>query len=268
MDASSNTVPTSSTVSIGTYQVSGNMISNSGSDERGSYSGGTAGDQTGKEWQIRTWYNRPWNCVLRHPNETVRRKMSELAIKAANNNHVGYNQGNRYSYWAQLQKANYDPSAITTNCDADCSAGVIANTKAVGYIMGISALKNLQATYTGNMRSCYRNAGFAVLTESKYLTGPDYLLPGDILLNDAHHTAMFVSTGSKSDGYVAPATQSTSSSILKKGSSGSAVKTMQTMLIAVGYSCGSAGADGEFGNGTLTALKKFQTENGLEADGE
>ena len=41
------------------------MISNSGSDENGKYSGGQAGDQTGKEWQIRSWYNRPWNYVLR-----------------------------------------------------------------------------------------------------------------------------------------------------------------------------------------------------------
>lgn len=40
-------------------------ISNSGSDEHGNYKGGQAGDQTGREWYIRDWYNRPWNCVLR-----------------------------------------------------------------------------------------------------------------------------------------------------------------------------------------------------------
>lgn len=54
---------------------------------------------------------------------------------------------------------------------------------------------------------------------------------------------------------------------LKKGSSGSAVKTMQTMLIALGYSCGSAGADGSFGDGTLAALKKFQADAKLTVDG-
>ena len=37
------------------------MISNSGSDERGAYKGGQAGDQTGREWQIRSWYN---SCLL------------------------------------------------------------------------------------------------------------------------------------------------------------------------------------------------------------
>ena len=54
---------------------------------------------------------------------------------------------------------------------------------------------------------------------------------------------------------------------LKKGSTGSAVVTMQTMLIACGYSCGVSGADGDFGKNTLAALTAFQAEQGLEADG-
>ena len=48
---------------------------------------------------------------------------------------------------------------------------------------------------------------------------------------------------------------------------GAAVETMQKMLIKLGYSCGSSGADGDFGNNTLATLKKFQTENGLTVDG-
>lgn len=54
---------------------------------------------------------------------------------------------------------------------------------------------------------------------------------------------------------------------LVKGDSGSAVKTMQKMLIACGYSCGDAGADGEFGTYTLKALKKFQKAAGVTVDG-
>ena len=42
---------------------------------------------------------------------------------------------------------------------------------------------------------------------------------------------------------------------------------MQTMLIKCGYSCGSAGADGDFGKDTEAALKKFQKVNGLAVDG-
>ena len=55
--------------------------------------------------------------------------------------------------------------------------------------------------------------------------------------------------------------------ILLKGSSGQAVKDMQEKLISLGYSCGAAGADGSFGNGTEKALKEFQSDNNLEADG-
>lgn len=172
------------------------MISNSGSDERGQYHGGKAGDQTGREWEIRSWYSRPWNCVLRYPNETVRKKIAELARKAAQNNHIGYDQYQRLTYWTQLQKAGYDPSKIKVDCEADCSAGIIANVMACGYLFNIGALKNIAATDTRNMRSAFRAAGFQVLTESKYLTSDKYLLEGDILLNDKHHTATNLDDGS------------------------------------------------------------------------
>ena len=55
--------------------------------------------------------------------------------------------------------------------------------------------------------------------------------------------------------------------ILKRGMKGADVKTLQAALIAYGFSCGAAGADGDFGGGTETALKKFQTKYGLGADG-
>lgn len=170
-------------------------ISNSGSDQNGSYSYGSAGDQTKREWEIRTWYNRPWNCVLRHPDQNVRELIAELSIQAANNDYIGYDQNQRETYWQCLKNCNYRPSQIRTYCESDCSAGVIANTRAVGYILNISALKNINATYTGNMRSGYKAAGFEVLTASKYLNGYDYLVPGDILLNDAAHTATNLGIG-------------------------------------------------------------------------
>ena len=54
---------------------------------------------------------------------------------------------------------------------------------------------------------------------------------------------------------------------IKLGSKGADVKKAQQLLIAKGYSCGSAGADGDFGAATYNAVKKFQADNGLEADG-
>ena len=172
-------------------------ISNSGSDENGSYSGGQAGDQTGKEWRMRDWYNRPWSCVLRYPDQKVALKIAQLAIDAALNDKVGYDQSQNRTYLKQLKAVGWEPSKIAVACEADCSAGVCANVTAVGYLLGIPALQNHTGTYTGNMRSALIKAGFQLLTESKYLTGGDYLLPGDILLNDGHHTATNVTIGKK-----------------------------------------------------------------------
>lgn len=63
------------------------------------------------------------------------------------------------------------------------------------------------------------------------------------------------------------ATDTVSYPTIKLDSKGSNVKKAQQVLIAKGYSCGAAGADGDFGAATYNAVKKFQAANGLEADG-
>ena len=162
------------------------VISNCGKDERGKFKGGAAGDQTGKEWVLREWYSKPWKYVLRHPDPNVRSLNADLAKKAALNDNVGYDQNQRTTYERELKKADYDPSKIDTPCEADCSAGVIANVKACGVLLGDDKLKNCTATYTGNMKSGLEKAGFQVLTDRKYLDSSSYLLAGDILLGDGH----------------------------------------------------------------------------------
>jgi N-acetylmuramoyl-L-alanine amidase len=58
---------------------------------------------------------------------------------------------------------------------------------------------------------------------------------------------------------------SSSASVIKQGSSGDVVKQIQTKLKSWGYYTGSV--DGSFGSGTASAVKKFQSANGLYADG-
>lgn len=54
---------------------------------------------------------------------------------------------------------------------------------------------------------------------------------------------------------------------LYTGKSGNEVKIVQNLLIGKGYSCGSSGADGVFGSATDSAVKKFQADKKLTADG-
>lgn len=183
------------------------MISNCEHDENNKYKGGKAGDQTGGEWALINWYNRPWKCVLRHPDAKVRKMISDMATAAAKNNKIGYDQNERYTFWEHLKASDYDPAKITVSCEADCSSGVAAIVKAAGYQLGIQKLKDVSIyCYTGNLRVALKAAGFEVLTDSKYLTGSAYLLEGDILLNDSCHTATNVTTGAKASGATAAGT--------------------------------------------------------------
>lgn len=171
-------------------------ISNSGKDENSTYHGGKAGDQTGHEWELKAWYNRPWTVILRYPDQAVALKIAELGIAAALNDKIGYDQDQRTTYWKQLQAVGYDPSKITVACEEDCTAGVSSNVRAAGYLMGIKALQNVSICTSRNMRSVFTKAGFTALTDNKYLTGTKYLLPGDILLCESHHAATNISLGS------------------------------------------------------------------------
>lgn len=44
----------------------GGLLAQASIDERGRASGGRSGDQTGRETNIRSYYNYPWNCYLRY----------------------------------------------------------------------------------------------------------------------------------------------------------------------------------------------------------
>lgn len=54
---------------------------------------------------------------------------------------------------------------------------------------------------------------------------------------------------------------------LRKGMVGGDVKTLQRLLFADGYSVGQCGDDGEFGNDTENAVKKYQRDHDLDPDG-
>lgn len=248
-------------------------ISNCGHDENGRYSGGKAGDQTGTEYQVRSWYNRPWKCVLRHPDTDVGGTLAKIAKAAAKNEKVGYDQSQRTTYHTQLKAAGWKPEKIKTKCEADCSSSTAANVIAAGHQMGIKKLQEINPNCTtSNLRAALKEVGFEVLTKSKYLTSDSYLMPGDILLNDGHHVAINLTLGSKAGSSSnasearggAPALAEAPPN-LRKGSSGTQVKNLQKDLNYVTKS--GLAVDGEFGAKTDSAVRSFQKKCGLSVDG-
>ena len=55
---------------------------------------------------------------------------------------------------------------------------------------------------------------------------------------------------------------------IRKGTKGADVKELQEALMKLGYALPKFGADGECGNETVAAIKLFQIDQGLEADGK
>ena len=61
--------------------------------------------------------------------------------------------------------------------------------------------------------------------------------------------------------------QTVSYKTLRRGNYGELVKQLQTKLNALGYDLGVCGIDGDFGQATEKAVKAFQKDHGLTADG-
>lgn len=173
------------------------MISNCGKDENNNLRGGKAGDQTGHEWELRSWYSRPWTVVLRPPKKAAS-TIARLATDAAKNNMIGYDQDQRTTFYTQLSKVGWEPKKIKVKCESDCSAGVSAIVIATGHLLNMKSLENVSKdNTTSTLKSALKNAGFEVITKEKYLTSDKYLKKGDVLLYPGHHTAINVTDGSE-----------------------------------------------------------------------
>jgi len=100
---------------------------------------------------------------------TIPEKAVQFMLDTARNDEHGYDQGSRWG-----------------NPDYDCSSLVITAYKKAGV--------PLTCTYTGNMRSDMLRNGFAIPVNVDLRTGAN-LQPGDVLLNEANHTAMYIGNG-------------------------------------------------------------------------
>lgn len=166
------------------------MIAHASHDERGKLSGGAAGDQTGQEVCIRTWYNRPWNVVIRMKEPAMRESVARAMESAARNDHIGYDQGQRNTALAAARTVGYDPARITKDCETDCSALVTLACIHAG-IPEAALFKGGNSATTSTLKARLKATGkVGIYTSKDYTAKTDKLIRGDILLYEGHHTAV------------------------------------------------------------------------------
>lgn len=231
-------------------------------DERGKASGGVAGDQTGKEVCVRSWYSGGWHTVLRPKSGELAEKSAKACEAACRNPNIGYDQAGRNSLYAAAKAVQFDLSKIDKPCECDCSSLMHVCIIAGGSRMAYGA----NGTTTSIMVREIMNTGdYQKLTDSKYLTSDKYLRRGDILVKKGH-TAMVLEDGEAAA--LPTVTYAVNLPLLQRGSAGEPVRALQILLIGFGYSCGTWGADGEFGSATEKALLDCQAAAGLPMTGK
>ena len=163
------------------------MIGHACKNEHETYKDGQAGDQTKVEVYIRTWYNRPWNVVLRAKDKNTREKLAQAMEMACKNT--------RNTLWNNVKNYQFNPSKTTKAVNTDCSALVCVCCAYAGVPIHYLQIGTNSLT-TSTLRKYLLSSGmFEALTNKKYLTSDKYLLRGDILLYEGHHTAINLDNG-------------------------------------------------------------------------
>ena len=194
-------------------------------DENGNASGGTAGDQTGKEVCKRTWYSKPWDYMAIYPDETIREAMADAVEDACGNDNIGYDQSGRNTLNTKAKAVSYKLAKITEACECDCSS--LMNVACVA--AGIGSYGSNGWT-TSTMKTQLKALGFVIITASAYLTSSAYCVRGAIYVKASSHTAMGLTNGanyadtlSKAGIGTSTSSSSTSTSSASTSSSSSSV---------------------------------------------
>jgi hypothetical protein len=250
------------------------VVYSCGHDENGRYSGGKAGDQSKTEWYGRAWYDNGWTAVYEPPTEAIGKKVAAQAKAGAENDNIGYDQGQRNTVLTQAEKVNWDLAKINVPCEGDCSS-----TTTVVVICGGGATKKVMMNGSTNCPTTstigerLKAAGWKEHKEAKYLNSSDYLGEGWIINNASHHVIVNGTKGAKYKGGSSSANSGTNggscpykepSTTLKKGSTGTGVSWLQwhlNTLIGKNVISGTKLAvDGVWGSKTEAAFKAFQTK--------
>ena len=228
-------------------------------DENGNAHGGRAGDQSGKEVSTQAWYrhSKGWR-VLRCTDEARAEKIARAMQAACDNANIGYDQYQRDTLYNAAKPLGFDPARVDTPCETDCSALVRVCCAYAGI-----PVDNFRTTNEAGV--LLRSGAFTELKESRYTDQSAYLRRGDILVTRTQgHTVVVLSNGSKAE---ATSAEEASRTLLKRGMKGEDVRRLQLRLMELGYGLPRYGADGEYGSETAAAVRAFQADRRLAADG-
>lgn len=147
---------------------------------------GTPGDQTGEEVKIGDWYYFGQTQVFRWKKAGLAKNAASLAGGCANNDHIGYGQDDRLTFYYAWQAVGFDISALTTDCNTDCSAfvGAIVNACGVSVNPAVTTYTMYNTLMATDKFDCYTSAAY---TQSDAL-----LQAGDILCDPSHHCIMVI----------------------------------------------------------------------------
>ena len=233
-------------------------------DERGKISGGQAGDQTGNEVSTQNWYlhSKGWR-VFRPIFIAAAMDIAACMEAACANNHIGYDQGQRNTLYNAAKEFAFDVSKVKKDVETDCSALVRVCCAYAGIVTG-------DFNTSSEASALLKTGMFIEKTGEQFTKKSDYLKRGDILVTKTKgHTVVVLIDGPKAEQIPDPEVNYTlGTRILRNGMEGADVHELQMLLIQLGYSCGSYGVDGEFGDATELAVRHFQQDHKCEVDGE
>ena len=235
---------------------------------------GIKGDQTKKEVKIGNYYNFGQNEFLRPKDAEVGKKMAIAAARIAENDYIGYGQIDRNTAYNEFCKIKWNIDKIKdvkVKCNIDCSELALC---AVNFALGYAALPH--TLYTGNIKvvllALKNKEKKHVFDCLKNLKEKD-LKAGDLPLKAGHHIIVVI--GSTDYRYkekekkaetkeTKTITAPKGTPLLKEGSKGNRVKSLQKALNKLGN---KLVVDGIYGEKTKEAVKRLQKEAKITVDG-
>lgn len=177
----------------------GVVIGSARIDERGSASGGAAGDQKQSktpdysgEVSFQNWYLHSKGWVVARAKDPLEREKIALDMEyACNNANIGYDQSQNTSLYSVAKPLGFNCAKVMQKCETDCAKLV--------RVCVLYAGIDVDDFYTANEIDTLRKTGrFIIYVADKYCKSSDFLMRGDILCTkEKGHTVVVLSDGAK-----------------------------------------------------------------------